>query len=479
MSLLVIDVGTTNVRAVRVEPDGTASDVCRQPVPCARPAVGVVEHDAEALGAAVLATAGAVLARGGPVRAVGIAAQRATTVVWERTSGMPVAPAISWQDLRTAGHCLALQREGLQLLPSQSATKLALILDRVDRERRRDLCFGTIDTFVAWTLSAGALHVTDRTNAAVTGLVDLAADGWDPDVLAALHLPETLLPRLVPTSGVIGTADALAGAPPIAALVGDQQASLVGQGCLAPGSAKATFGTGGMLDATTGAIRPAFSTRGPSGTFPIVAWEDGLSRHWGVEAIMLAAGSCIEWCCRLGLLASPAESEKVAASVRDAGTAVFVPALEGIGTPTWDFGARGAFLGLDASAGRAELVRAVLEGVAQRGADLLDAVEADAGIAVPALGIDGGMSANALFVQLLADATGRPVAPARMKEATTLGAAFLAGVAAGVWPSLEEAAATQGERELVEPRRRLDRSRWLEMRARAENAVPFLSSLRF
>lgn len=478
MSLLVVDVGTTNVRAVRVGDDGALLESASAPVPIARPSLGVVEHDAAALAAAVLEAARAVLASG-PVAGVGIAAQRATTVLWERASGAPVAPAIGWQDLRTVGQCLALQQQGLHLLPSQSATKLAHLLDRVDRARTADLCFGTVETFVAWTLSGGTLHVSDPTNAAVTGLVDLDATGWDETVLSALRIPAGVLPRLVPSTGVLGAASALPGAPPIAALVGDQQGSLIGQGCLAPGEAKATFGTGGMLDCTVGTTRPGFARRGKAGTFPIVAWQDGSTRHWGVEAIMLSAGSCLEWCCRLGLIATPAESDALAGSVRDAGTVAFVPALDGLGTPRWDFGARGAFFGLDAGAGRAELVRAVLEGIAQRGADLLEAVEADAGVQVETVRVDGGMSANATFLQLLADATGRPVIPSAVREATTLGAAFLAGVAVGTWTSLAEAAATRRAGEPVTPRRRPDRGRWLELRSRAEGAVPFLSSLQF
>ncbi len=478
MSLLVLDIGTTNVRAVRVGVDGSVEAAVAAPVPLQRPSAGVVEHDAVALGAAILEVARAAVASE-PVAAVGIATQRATTVVWDRRTGEPVAPAISWQDLRTVGQCLALRREGLALLPSQSATKLAYLLDRFDRERGRDLCFGTVDTYATWVLSGGRLHVTDLTNAAVTGLVDLDATGWDTAVLERLHIPERLLPRLVPSTGVVGEASALAGAPPIAALVGDQQASLVGQGCLKPGDAKATFGTGGMLDCTVGETRPAFATRGAAGTFPIVAWHDGAGRHWGVEAIMLSAGSCIEWCCRLGLIATPADSDALASSVRDAGSVVFVPALEGLGTPRWDFGARGAFLGLDGSTGRAELVRAVLDGVAQRGADLLEAVELDAGVKVEQLRVDGGMSANATFLQLLADATGRVVVPFPAREATVLGAAFLAGVAVGTFADLGEATATQAPGDPIAPRRRSDRGRWLEARGRAEKTIPFLSALAF
>lgn len=479
MSLVVVDVGTSRVRAARVGAEGNLLEVAETTLLPDRPSPGVVELDAGALARAVLEVAHAVLQSGGPVDAVGIAAQRATTVVWERSTGEPVGPAIGWQDLRTTGQCLLLGRQGIRLAPNQSATKLAYLLDRHDPERRRDLCFGTIECFVAWTLSGRRLHVTDATNAAVTGLVLEDASGWDAATLEALRIPPSCLPTIVDTLGVAGVAAALPGEPPIASLVGDQQASLVGQGCLDPATAKATFGTGGMLDCSTGTVRPSFAVRGDAGTFPIVTWQEAGERHWGVEAVMLSAGSCLEWCQRIGLVSSPAESDRLAASVRDAGPASFVPALDGLGTPQWDFGARGAFVGLDGSVGRAELVRAVLEGIANAGADLLDAVEADTGNPVSELRVDGGMSANATFLQLLADATGRGVAPSPVSEATTLGAAFLAGTAVGTWSSLKEAAGTNAVRTVVEPKRRGDRARWRDARARAEKTVPVLSALRF
>jgi glycerol kinase len=288
-----------------------------------------------------------------------------------------------------------------------------------------------------------------------------------------------MLPAIVDSSGVIGAASALPGSPPIAGVAGDQQASLLGQGCLEPGDAKATFGTGGMLDCIT-PQRPAFELRGPQGTFPVVVRSIAGERHWGVEAVTLSAGSAVDWLVRgLGVLDSPEQSDEVAASVRDAAGVVFVPALGGLGTPLWDFGARGELSGVHPATGRAEVVRAVLEGIAHSGADLLEAAESDTGMTVPTLRVDGGMSINATFLQALADATRRPVEPAAVREATTLGAAFLAGNAVGMWPDLAATAKLAARREVIEPRRRLDRERWFEARARAQRNVPFLSALDF
>jgi glycerol kinase len=235
-----------------------------------------------------------------------------------------------------------------------------------------------------------------------------------------------------------------------------------------------------MLDLCLGTARPGFDQRGEAGTFPIVAWRQAGRLSWGIEAVMLSAGTCIEWLRDdLGIIGTAAESDRLAASVADSGGVVFVPALLGLGTPIWDFGARGTLLGLTRGSGRAEVVRAVLEGIAMRGADLLEAAEADSGFAVSELRVDGGMSANATFVQALADAIARPVQISPVTEATTLGAAFLAGVACGTWSDLEEAASTTTARAVVDPRRRVYRDRWRAARDRARAQVPELSTLEF
>ncbi|HXZ83110.1 MAG TPA: FGGY-family carbohydrate kinase [Acidimicrobiales bacterium] len=479
MSVLVVDVGSSAVRAAVVRADGTVEHLHQRHLSDLRPSPGVAEFDPSALAQAAVGVASASLEAGGPVRAVGITAQRASTIVWERSTGQPVAPGISWQDLRTSGRCLALSARGVRLTPNQSATKLAYLLDLLDADRSRDLCFGTVECYLAWVLSRGAAHVTDASNAGVTGLILDDASDWDDHVLEELRVSRATLPRIVDSTGIIAPASALPGGPPIAGLVGDQQASLIGQARLAPGEAKATFGTGGMLDCVT-AARPAFSARGDRGTFPIVAWREAGRVTWGIEAIMLSAGSCIEWLrAGLGLIGDAAESDEIAGSIPDAGGVIFVPALGGLGTPLWDFGARGTFVGLSASTSRAELVRAVLEGIAHRSADLLEAAEADGDVAVATLRVDGGMTANATFLQLLADALGRPIAPALFRDATTLGAAYLAGTATGVWSSLAEAAATARHGPVVEPARRLDRERWLDARERALRTVPAMSAISF
>jgi glycerol kinase len=288
------------------------------------------------------------------------------------------------------------------------------------------------------------------------------------------------MPVIVDSSGPIGEATALAGAPPITGLVGDQQGSLVGQGCVRAGAVKVTFGTGGMLDQCRGVDPPTTGARSAGGTFPIVAWSRHGTRTFGVEAVMLSAGTNVEWLRDdLGIIADAGDSETLAGACDDTDGVVYVPALLGLGTPHWDYGARGTLLGLTRGTGRAQLVRAVLEGVAHRGADLLDAAEDDTGLTVDALRVDGGMSANGVFVQALADATQRAVEVSPVVEATTLGAAFLAGLEVGTWPGMSDVAATWRPARRVEPARALDRDRWREAVARSRRWIPELSALDF
>ena len=492
MSHLVIDVGTSGVRAAIVRPDASVEHVTYREVLPSSPLPNFVEFDASVMASAALECARATLAAAGgagSVASVGIANQRASTIVWDRATGTPVGPGVGWQDLRTVGTCLALRSEGIRVAPNTSATKLAFLLDMADPARERDLCFGTVDSWIVWHLTEGAAHVTDLSNAAVTDLLLRDGSGWDDKVLSALRIPPSVLPSIVDSTGFVAPATALPGAPVIAGMAGDQQASLVGQGCVTPGLAKITFGTGGMLDVCVGSSRPSFETRGPSGgCFPIVAWREGGRAVWGVEAVMLAAGSNVEWLRDdLGLISTAAESAAVAAGCADTGDVWYVPALMGLGSPVWDFGARGTLVGLTRGSGRAEVVRAVLEGVAHRGADLVAAAEADTGLSLSssgALRVDGGMTANEVFVQALADACGRPVEVSPVVEATTLGAAFLAGLASGTWSSWSDVAATWAPRVAVEPSLSASavasrRDRWLAARARAEQWIPELSSLDF
>lgn len=478
--VLVVDVGTSGVRGAVVRPDATVTAVHHQPVLPDSPAPGLVEFDPAVLARAALTVARRALAEGGPVAAVGLTNQRASTVAWDPATGEPVGPGLGWQDLRTVGECLALQGEGLHLAPNESATKAAHLLDAADPDRHRALCVGTVDAWVAWHLTDGQAFVTDASNAGVTGLVLPDGSDWDDEVLATLRIPRSALPRIVDSSGPVGPARALDGSPPVTGIAGDQQASLVGQGCVRPGLAKVTFGTGGMLDVCVGADRPVPARQGRAGTFPIVAWRRGGSTVWGVEAVMLAAGANVEWLRDdLGVIDTADQSHDVASQCTTTEGVVYVPALLGLGTPWWDYGARGALLGITRGTTRAHVVRAVLEGVAQRGADLVEAAEADTGLTLDRLRVDGGMSANPTFVQAVADATGRPVEVSPEREATTLGAGFLAGLAIGTWDGWDAVAASWRPATVVEPGGRLDRERWRQAVDRAAGWEPELSAIRF
>ena len=495
MSVLVVDVGTTGLRAAVVRDDASITGFTYEPLPPSSPFAGLVEFDGVAMRDAVLRVAHAALKGGEKVRAVGITAQRASTIMWDSRTGTPVAPGLGWQDLRTVGDCMRLRAEkNLVFAPNQTATKLAWLLANVEAARSSHARAGTVDTWVAAVLSDFTVHATDSSSAAVTGLADhasLTKHQWSRSVLDAMNIDPTLLPRIVPTMGAIGEASALPGNPPIFAMVGDQQSSLVGQGGIVAGAAKATFGTGGMLDVYAGIATPSHLARTPNGTFPIVVFSQGDTLHWGSEAIMLTAGSNVEWLVSdMGLIPEAKSSDAIAASVDSSEGVVYVPALIGMGTPHWDYGARGTLLGLTRGSTKAHVVRAVLEGIAHRGVDLLEASEADTGLRAERLRIDGGMSRNGVFVQTLADSVGRPVEVCRDTEATTLGAAFLAGVAAGVWSDLAEATSLVRPLRTVEPRSTASsgpgsltaasaRAQWHEAVRRARGWIPELSALDF
>ena len=474
MTVLVIDAGTSGVRSVAIRDDGSVAAEAHVEVLPSSPAPGLVEIDAAATATAALSTARAVLAEVGAVDAVGIANQRASTIAWDARTGAPVGPGIGWQDLRTVGRCLALQPEGIRLAPNMSATKAEWLAQHADLPAEH-LRIGTVDTWLAWVLSDGATHVTDASNALVTGLYDPAGRSWSDDLLGLLGIPSTAMATVGDSSGPVTSATALPGAPAISALIGDQQASLVGQGCIAAGDAKLTLGTGGMLDVCMGA-EPGPAPR--HGTFPMVAWRIAGADTWAREAVMLSAGTCVEWLRDgLGLIDDVAASEAVAASVPDAGDVMFVPALSGLGTPAWDHGARGLLVGITRGTTRAHIVRAVLEGVALTAADLVDAAEADTGLRIEVLRVDGGMSANRVVLQALADATQRPVLASAHREATAIGAGFLAGVAAGTWIDLAEATSTLPDTDRVEPAGALDRDRFADAVARSAAWIPELTGL--
>ena len=480
MNVLVLDVGTSSVRASVLRDDvSVAFEVGRELLPDS-PADGLVEFDASALASCTRALADEALAAAGPVDGIGICNQRASTVVWDRSTGKPVGPALGWQDLRTIGQCLGLRSAGLKFAPNQSATKLQWLVEQYDAAKTRDLCFGTVDTWIAWTLSNGSVYVTDPGNAGVTGLAASRVDAWDASIAAALGVDHVAFPSIVDSAGSSGPASALPGAPPIVAIVGDQQASLAGQACVRVGDAKITFGTGGMLDVNLGDQPPQFHQRSPAGTFPIVAWRVGGHTTWGAEAVMLAAGTNVQWLRDdLGLVGSAEETHTVAAGCADSGGVWFVPAPLGLGTPQWDYGARSAFFGLTRGSGRAEVVRAVLEGIAHRGADLVEATEQDTSASIEVLRIDGGMSDNPTFVQALADATQRPVEVSPARDATTRGAGLIALVALGGFAAIDALSDTWKPRVRVEPQRVLDRDRWREACVRAGHWIPELSSIDF
>ena len=487
-TILVVDVGTTGLRASLV--DDTLAVVAMEYRACPpnTPAQGLVEFDGAEMAAKLLDAARTVCAAAAePVVAVGITNQRASTLVWDRTTGEPVAPGLGWQDLRTVGDCIMAKIEhGWAIAPNQTSTKAGWILANTPGLEGRDLCVGTIDSWIAWTLSEGVLHVSDQTNASATtnGLRVVDGTAWATDRCAAFGVPESMLATVVDSVGVVGHATALPGSAPIAAILGDQQASLIGQSCVEPGRAKITFGTGGMLDLCTDTGTPSGAHRHGAGTYPVPLWSRDGQITWGVEAIMLSAGTNIEWLRDdLGLIATSEESHEVASMCDDTDGVVYVPALLGLGTPRWDYGARGTLLGITRGTARPHVVRAVLEGIAHRGADLIDAARIDSGVDIHTVRIDGGMSANPTFAQALADAANCAIEVAPIAESTTIGAAFMAGLGVGVFSDFADLDALWRPAHVVEPRdpdsHAQRRARWGDAIDRAGGWHPDLSALEF
>jgi glycerol kinase len=484
--ILVIDVGTSSIRVAAVAPDGSLRHLEQRDFRPTSPAPGLVEFDPLALSQIAHEMATQVIAVVGAVSCVGVTAQRASSILWDRSTGQPLGPGLGWQDLRTLGECLtARAQHGIAIAPNQSATKFAWLAgayaatsgEPIEASR---VCAGTVDSWLVWNLSQGSAFITDHTHAGVTGLYDVTTGTWNARLCELLNVDPQWLPQIVDSAGSLAIATSLPGSPAITAVVGDQQSSLIGQGCISQGMAKITFGTGGMLDMCRGTSAPVGGQRSQHGTFPIVAWSINGERIWGEEAIMLSAGSNVEWLVDdMGLIDSPAQSEEIAGSVPDSAGLVFVPALLGFGTPRWDYGARGALFGITRGSSRAHIVRAVLEGIAHRGVDLLEATEAETGVDIPILRIDGGMSRNRLFAQALANASGRRVEVSLISESTLLGAAFLAGSAHGVWRDLGEATDTWQPLVHLEPTHQLDRELWLKASARAAGWIPELSALDF
>jgi glycerol kinase len=448
--VLALDQGTTSSRAILFDRRGQPVAVRQQPFAQSFPQPGWVEQEAMEIWTSQLAVARAVLRDTGiaasQVAALGIANQRETTILWERQTGRPLAPAIVWQDRRTAGHCAALsaaghdalfeQRTGLRLDPYFSGTKLAWLLDHIpgarERAERGELAFGTVDSWLVWQLTGGREHVTDVTNAARTLLFDIRRGAWDDELLALLDIPSGLLPRVVDSSGVVARIDAgwLGGEIPLAGIAGDQQAATFGQVCLTPGMAKNTYGTGCFVLLNVGAQAQASQHR----LLSTIGWRYAGQTTYVLEGSVFMAGAIVQWLRDgLGLLASAGEVEALAASVPDSGGVYLVPAHTGLGAPYWDPQARGALLGLTRGSGRAEIARAALDAIALQSAEVLLAMQQDAGQPLAELRVDGGAAANNLLLQCQADLLGVPVVRPRITETTALGAAYLAGLAVGFW----------------------------------------------
>jgi glycerol kinase len=453
-ALLAIDQGTSSSRAIAFTPAGELVALEQQSFEQLYPASGWVEHDPEVIWATVIATARATLqrlrAKDLAAVAIGLTNQRETTVVWNRQTGMPLYNAIVWQDRRTAERCQALARAGheaaliektgLRLDPYFSATKLAWILDHVDGARAAaragDIAFGTIDSFLIWRLTQGQLHVTDATNASRTALFDIRHGRWDPALCALFDVPMSCLPEVRDSAGDFGVAARaiLGEALPIRAVVGDQQAALVGQAGLTPGSVKSTYGTGAFLVLNTGGQLVRSANR----LLSTIAYQLEGRITYALEGSILSAGSTIQWLREgLGLFAQAAEVEALARSVSDSGGVYLVPAFTGLGAPHWDPDARGAIVGLTRATGAAHIARAGLDSVVYQTGELLDAMAAD-GVAPALLKVDGGMAQNAFFLQRLADILGLPILRPKMAESTAFGAACLAGLGHGLYSSLQQ-----------------------------------------
>ena len=451
--ILVLDAGTTSTRAIVFAPCGRVVATAQRALAQYYPEPGWVEHDAREIWDSTLACARAAVAQvGGPQRiaGLGITNQRETVIAWDRQTGTPLYRAIVWQDRRTADVCARLREEGgeaevqartgLLLDPYFSATKMGWLLDHVPavREARGTgrLAFGTVESWLAWNLTGGA-HLSDATNASRTSLLPLGGASWDPALCDLFGVPAATLPDVIDCAGSFGTVlpELLGQAIPLTGLAGDQQAATIGQGCLAPGDTKATFGTGAFVLANMGARLPQSRHR-LLGT--VLHQLDG-NRCYALEGSVFVAGSLIQWLRdSLGLIASAAETEALAASVPDSGGVVIVPALSGLGAPHWRPEARAAITGLSFASGRAQLIRAALEAMTMQVHDLAEAFAAD-GAEWRSLRIDGGMSANSWMAQDLADMLGLAVERPDFVETTALGAGMLAGVGAGLFPDLAAA----------------------------------------
>ena len=484
--ILALDQGTTSTRAILFDRAGTALGEASRPLRQSYPADGWVEHDAEEIYAAAIAVLREVAETSGrlaDIAAIGVTNQRETVVVWDRATGRPIHPAIVWQDRRTADVCARLKGEGhepkvteitgLLLDPYFSATKIAWILDKVPGARARaeagELLCGTMDCWVIWRLTGGAVHATDATNASRTLLFDIGAQAWSDAMLALFDVPPVILPKVLDCVDDYGAtqADILGREVPIRGVAGDQQAALMGQGCVAPGQMKATYGTGCFMLINTGADRAVSRAR----LLTTVAARVGGKTTYALEGSIFVAGAAIQWLGEgLGITGGPRAAEALARAAKPDHAVVVVPAFTGLGAPWWDADARGGIFGLTRDAGLPEIAAATFDACALQTRDLIEAMRADASAAfgeAAQLRIDGGMSKSAWFSQRLADLTGLSVRRASYQETTALGAALFAGVGAGLYGSIEEAAEASPAAETLAPSmgehaREAAYARWLD-----------------
>ncbi len=456
--VLALDQGTTSSRAVIFDRAGQVRAQAQQEFAQHFPKPGWVEHDPEDIWETTRRTAIAAVAdanlTGAQIAAIGLTNQRETTLLWDRATGKPLAPAIVWQDRRTAGMCARLKKAGhervfrrktgLLLDPYFSGTKLAWLLDHVPGARRRaargELAFGTVDSWLLWKLTDGRIHATDVTNASRTLLCDLRRGDWDEELLGILRIPRAVLPEIRSCSEVYGEVSsipALCGVP-IAGVAGDQHAALFGQGCFCPGMAKNTYGTGCFMLLNTG--EKPVASKHQLLTTP--AWRIGGRTEYALEGSVFIGGAVVQWLRDgLGLIGRSGEVEELAGRVPDNGGVYLVPAFTGLGAPHWDAEARGAMLGITRGTTAAHVARAAIESIAYQVADLIAAMEADAGMKLRELRVDGGATVNTGLLQFQSDLLRRAVVKPRVTETTALGAAFFAGLAVGYWKNRDEIAA--------------------------------------
>jgi glycerol kinase len=466
--LLALDEGTTSCRAILFADDGRIVSSTQQPFRQSYPRPGWVEHDPEEILKTQIAVVQDTIAKSAvdPARiaGIGLTNQRETLVVWDKASGRPVYPAIVWQCRRSAAICSRLKeaglepeirsRTGLVIDAYFTATKLIWLLESLPGLRARaekgEVLAGTIDSWLIWHLSGHRRHVTDRSNASRTMLMNLVSGDWDDLLLKELAIPRAMLPQIVPSSGIIAPLDPmiLPGNLPICGVAGDQQAALFGQACFEPGMAKNTYGTGCFLLMYTGK-QPV---RSGHGLLTTVAWDLGSGPEYALEGSVFNAGSAIQWLRdSLGMIRSAPECDQLAESVPDSGGVTFVPAFTGLGAPHWDMQARGMLAGLTRGSGREQIARAVLESIAHQSLDVLDCMQADAHRPIPVLRVDGGASVSDLMMQFQADISDIAVDRPQLTETTAFGAACLAGLSAGVWPDLASVAAIRKADRIFEP----------------------------